>query len=71
MLSKDQWTRVNQIHELVKQEGDWRCETAFDDLLGEIRHCYEDIKSLHESNLMWFNETKKAYRLLHDQDKNS
>ena len=36
-LTSDEWQRIDQIRELVKQEGDWRCEAAFDDLHVEIR----------------------------------
>src|SRR5438552_572103 len=31
-LTLDQWRRIDQVRELVKQEGDARCEAAFDDL---------------------------------------
>ncbi len=32
-----EWTNVNQVMELVKQEGDAACERAFDFLLAEVR----------------------------------
>ena len=35
-LTADQWQRIDQVRELVKQEGDRRCEAAFDDLSAEI-----------------------------------
>ena len=35
-LTDEQWRRITQIHELVKQEGDARCEAAFDDLIGAL-----------------------------------
>ena len=35
-LDADQWQRIDQIRELVKQEGDARCEAAFDDLHTEL-----------------------------------
>lgn len=36
-LTGDEWQRVDQIRELVKQEGGARCEAAFDDLHVEIQ----------------------------------
>ena len=36
-LTGDEWQRVDQIRELVKQDGDARCEAAFDDLHVEIQ----------------------------------
>ena len=41
-LTEEQWLRITQIHELVKQEGDARCEAAFDDLIGERNRVYAE-----------------------------
>ena len=34
--TEQEWTRVNQVMELVKQEGDANCEAAFDFLRSQL-----------------------------------
>lgn len=49
MLKSEQWTRINQIYELVKQEGDANCEQAFDDLISEVNLLSRQARDLeHE-----------------------
>lgn len=48
-LSDDQWLRIDQVRELVKQEGDWRCEASFDDLSTEILGQRARVKGLVDS----------------------
>ena len=51
----EEWTRVNQVMELVKQEGDARCEAAFDFLLQSLRLAREQAvlaMTLQQENIM-------------------
>ena len=43
-LTAEQWVRLDQIRELVKQEGDARCEAVFDDVCGEVNLFREALK---------------------------
>lgn len=50
-----EWTNVNQVMELVKQEGDVNCERAFDFLVSIARgeqHAREEERAAHEG-LAW------------------
>ena len=44
---QEDWRNVEQIHELVKQEGDARCERAFDFLLEKYRNA---VRALAEKD---------------------
>ena len=50
-MTAEQWTQINQVIELVKQEGDVRCSESFDWLLAEVKHVSKEIS--------WFEEAKK------------
>jgi hypothetical protein len=45
MTEAEEWSRVNYIMELVKNEGDAECEAAFDFLLAEVRY----LRALRDS----------------------
>lgn len=57
MSEQDEWTNVNYIMEIVRNEGDASCERAFDFLLDRVK----DRDEVMRSNLMWFQEAKKAW----------
>lgn len=40
---EQEWQRVNQVMELVKQEGDANCEAAFDFLLRTLAAAYAEL----------------------------
>ena len=51
---EQEWTRVNQVMELVKQEGDANCEAAFDFLLATLAVAREEarVQGLMEAALI-------------------
>lgn len=52
-LSGDQWLRITQVHALVKQEGDARCEAALDDLIAAHNRLAEALDRVDEFHVVY------------------